>query len=211
MRNAVVALLALSAPALAQTVTVAALGDSLTAGYGLPQHQGFVARLQAWLDARDAGVEVVGAGVSGDTTAGGLSRFDWTVTSEVDAVIVALGGNDFLRAIDPAVSRANLRGILEKAAEKDLEVLLIGVDASANYGPAYEAAFDAMYPELAAEFGALVEPDWFGALRPPGATLADAMGGTLQGDGIHPSAAGVDLIVERLGPRVLELAEAARR
>lgn len=182
-----------------------ALGDSLTAGYGLPPEQGFVPRLQAWLDAHGAEAVVENAGVSGDTTAGGLSRVDWALGPEADAVIVELGGNDFLRGIDPAVSEANLRGILGKVRERGLPVLLIGIDASSQYGPDYEAAFDGMYPELAREFGALLEPDFFAGLREGGLGPAELRTAWLQPDGIHPNAEGVERIVERIGPRVLEL------
>jgi acyl-CoA thioesterase-1 len=188
----------------AETATVVALGDSLTAGAGLPPDQGLVPRLQAWLDARGAEVELRNAGVSGDTTAGGLARVDWALEPEADAVIVALGGNDFLRGIDPAVSRENLRAILETVGGRDLPVLLVGIDASGQYGPGYEAAFDGMYPELAEEFGALLETDFFAALR-DGASLKEARAAYLQPDGIHPNAEGVERIVERIGPRVLEL------
>jgi acyl-CoA thioesterase I len=211
-RNAAFLLLALASPALAQEeVTIAALGDSLTAGYGLGPGEGFVPQLQAWLDERDAGVTLVNAGVSGDTTRAGLARVEWTLSPEVDAMIVALGGNDLLRGLDPALSRENLRGILEAAEARGVETLLVGVAATPNYGAAYQRDFDAMYVDLADEFNALLEPDWFAALRPEeDAALADAMGRLMQADGIHPSVAGVDLIVERLGPRVLELAEEAR-
>ena len=201
--------LALPVAARAEPVTIAALGDSLTAGYGLAPSQGFVPRLQAWLDARGADARVINAGVSGDTTAGGLSRVGWTLTDDVDAMIVALGGNDFLRGLDPAASRANLDGILAAADAKGVEVLLVGLDAGSNYGPAYEAAFDGMYAALAEAHGALLVPDWFEALRAPGAPLSDALG-TLQRDGIHPNAAGVERIVADLGPRVLELIAATR-
>lgn len=181
-----------------------ALGDSLTAGHGLPAAEGFVAQLQAWLDAEGAGVELRQAGVSGDTTAGGLARLDWALGEDADAVIVALGGNDLLRGIEPAESEANLRAILERARRRGLPALLVGVDAGPQYGADYEAAFDGMYPALAREFDALLEPDWFAAIRD--AALPEVM----QEDGIHPNAAGVARIVERLGPRVLELAERAR-
>ncbi len=191
-------------------MTVVALGDSLTAGYGLGPREGFVGQLQAWLDARDAGVTVQNAGVSGDTTAGGLSRVDWAVGEEADAVIVALGGNDYLRGTDPATSRENLRGILEKVEARGLPVLLVGINAASQYGPDYEEAFDAMYPALAEEFGALLETDWFEGLREEGASLGDTRARYLQPDGIHPNAEGVARIVERLGPRVLELVEEAR-
>ncbi len=211
IRNLGLALL-LASPAAAQEepLTVVALGDSLTAGYGLPGPEGFVPRLQAWLDARGAGVTVQNAGVSGDTTAGGLARLDWTLGEDADALIVALGGNDYLRGTDPAESRENLRGILERADARGLPVLLVGIDAAAGqYGPDYAAAFDAMYPDLAEEFDALLEPDWFAPLREEGTAIEDTRRLYLQPDGIHPNAAGVERIVERLGPRVLELVEEA--
>jgi acyl-CoA thioesterase-1 len=202
----------LASPALAEgePVTVVALGDSLTAGYGLPAPEGFVPRLQAWLDAQGANVTVQNAGVSGDTTAGGRSRVDWALADGADAVIVALGGNDFLRGTDPAESRENLQAILEKVRAQGLPVLLVGIDASGQYGPDYEAEFDGMYPDLSEEFGTALEPDWFAALRGNGASLQGALRDFMQPDGIHPNAAGVERIVERLGPRVVELAEAAR-
>ena len=205
MRNLGLGLALAPGLAWAEPVTIAALGDSLTAGYGLAPQNGFVPRLQAWLDAQGADARVVNAGVSGDTTSGGFSRVDWTLTDEVDAMIVALGGNDFLRGVDPAVSRANLDGILDAADAKGVEVLLVGIDAGSNYGPDYEAAFDGMYPSLAEAHHTLLVPDWFEALRPAGAPLAQALARTMQPDGLHPNAAGVERIVEDLGPRVLEL------
>ncbi|MBY6049129.1 arylesterase [Vannielia litorea] len=190
----------------AQPVVVAALGDSLTAGYGLPQEEGFVPVMEDWLQAQGAEVELRNAGVSGDTTAGGLSRVDWTLTDDVDALIVELGGNDLLRGIDPAVSRGNLDGILKAADARDLPILLVGMTATGNYGPDYKAAFDAMYPELAEQYGALLYPNFFAALT----ALEDQAAARrehMQGDGIHPSASGVRLVVEDMGPRVLELLE----
>jgi acyl-CoA thioesterase-1 len=150
---------------------------------------------------------VINAGVSGDTTAGGLSRVAWTLTPDVDAMIVNLGGNDLLRGIDPAVSRANLEGILQAAADADVDVLLVGLDAPGNYGPEYEAAFDAMYPELAESYGAIYYPDFFAPL----VAVASENGARqryMQSDGLHPSAEGVALIVGGIGPVVLELIDA---
>jgi acyl-CoA thioesterase I len=193
-----------AAGAHAEAVRLAALGDSLTQGYGLPPEDGLVPQLQAWLTARGADVTVLNAGVSGDTTAGGLSRTDWTLTPDVDAVMVALGGNDMLRGIDPAVSKANLAGILEKAAAKNLPVLLVPLSAPGNYGPEYKRDFDGMYPALATKYGALLAGDMFAPLmaaRDAGTPMGDLM----QSDGIHPSKAGVALIVEELGPDVMEL------
>lgn len=193
----------------AEPVTIAALGDSLTQGYGLPADQGFVPQLSEWLSEQGAEVELINAGVSGDTTAGGLSRIAWTLNDEVDALIVALGGNDLLRGIEPAVSRANLDGILSFADERDLPVLLVGMDAPANYGADFEQSFDAMYPELAETYDTLYHPNFLRALAQQEdrvATLRDFM----QGDGIHPNAAGVALIVQDVGPQVLELTNKAK-
>lgn len=188
----------------AETVTIAALGDSLTQGYGLPVDDGFVPRLEAWLQAQGADVEVINAGVSGDTTAGGLSRVAWTLTPDVDAMIVNLGGNDLLRGIDPAVSRANLDGILRAAQDAGVEVLLVGLDAPSNYGPDYEAAFEGMYSDLAQVYGLELYADYFAPLN-DGADLDAARALYMQGDGIHPNAVGVGEIVEGIGPAVLDL------
>lgn len=194
-----------AAPALAADapVTIAALGDSLTAGYGLPEEDGFVPRLNAWLDAQGVEAKVLNAGVSGDTTKGGLSRVNWTLDEGADAMIVALGGNDALRGIDPAEARANLSGILETARERGVKVLLIGIAAPGNYGPDYRREFDAIFPELAEEYGALAGPNFLAPLRamPQDEALATYM----QDDGIHPNAEGVRVIIEALGPYVLEL------
>ena len=194
----------------AEPLTIAALGDSLTQGYGLAVDDGFVPQLQRWLKEQDADVRLVNAGVSGDTTAGGLSRIAWTLTPDVDALIVALGGNDLLRGIDPSVSRANLEGILREARGQGLPVLLIGMDAPSNYGADFEAAFEAMYPELAKEHGAHYHPDFLGGL----AALEDramVLQRYMQRDGLHPNKDGVSLIVDNIGPSVLGLIEAAKR
>lgn len=200
----IVVTFAMVGAAQAETRTIAALGDSLTQGFGLPQEDGFVPQLQAWLQDAGADAVVINAGVSGDTTAGGLSRVDWTLTPDVDAMIVNLGGNDLLRGIDPAVSRANLDGILQAAQDAGVEVLLVGLDAPANYGAEYEAAFDAMYPDLADAYGAAYYPDFFAPLLTGGDVQA-ARAAYLQADGIHPNAQGVELIVSGIGPSVLEL------
>ncbi len=188
-------------PAYAEQVTIAALGDSLTAGYGLAPAEGFVPQLQAWLQAKGADVVVINAGVSGDTTAGGAARLDWTLTPDVGALIVTLGGNDLLRGIDPAASRANLDAILKSATGRGLPVLLIGMQAPGNYGPDYKSSFDAIYPELAQTYQTLLAPSFFAGLGDDPV----AARGFLQADGLHPNPAGVAAIVENLGPQVLEL------
>ena len=203
----VAAFLCLVSPVMAdEPVTVLALGDSLTQGYGLPEQDGLVPQMQKWLD--DQGVEatLINAGVSGDTTAGGAARVEWSLTPEVDAMIVALGGNDLLRGIDPAVSRDNLEVILQVAQAKGVEVLLVGLTAPGNCGPEYKTAFDAIYPELSEDYGALLAPDFFAGL---GGGDPAALQRWFQADGIHPNADGVARIVEGLGPSVLALIEAA--
>ncbi len=205
VRNAGLLLL-LAAPAGAETV-IAALGDSLTQGYGLPRREGLVPQLEEWLRERGADVRLVNAGVSGDTTAGGLSRVDWTLTDDVDGMIVALGGNDLLRGIDPATSRANLDGILDAAEDKDVEVLLVGMSAPGNFGPEFKAEFDAMYPDLAEAHDVPLAPNFFDPLLAEG--RQSALASYMQPDGIHPNAQGVSLIVDALGPDVLDLIDRA--
>lgn len=198
--------LALAAPVAAQELTIAALGDSLSQGYGLLQEDGFTAQLQDWLVARGHDVTVLNGGVSGDTTAGGLARVGWMLTPDVDAMIVALGGNDLLRGIPPEASRANLDGILQAAQAAGVPVLLVGLTAPGNYGPEYQAAFDAMYPDLAQAYDSLYVESFLGALSE--AAEDDRQGvlsAYMQADGIHPNAAGVALIVEALGPEVERL------
>lgn len=196
------ALLLTALPAFAQPVTVAALGDSLTQGYGLPPTRGFVPQLQAWLRAHGADVTLINAGVSGDTSAGGLSRVNWTLTPEVDGLIVALGGNDLLRGIDPAVTRANLSGILDAARRAEVPALLVGLNAPPNYGGAYRKAFNAMFPELGAAHDVPVIPSMLGAIVAAGDPLS-----LMQPDGIHPNADGVRLVVNAMGPQVLKFVE----
>ncbi len=190
---------------MAEPVVIAALGDSLTQGYGLPEQDGFVPQLQRWLQEAGAEVRLINAGVSGDTTAGGAARVDWTLTPEVDGMIVALGGNDLLRGIDPSVARSNLETILRAAETADVEVLIIGMQAPGNYGADYKQSFDAMYPELAEQYDALYAESFFDGLTTEGDPAAARQ--FMQSDGIHPSAQGVALIVDTLGPFVLALAE----
>lgn len=210
MRKALIlTLAALPALCAAQDVTIAALGDSLTQGFGLPQTDGFVPQLQGWLDTRGIEAVVINAGVSGDTTAGGLARVRWTLTPEVDAMVVALGGNDMLRGLDPAISRANLTRILEVASEAEVEVLLVGMQAPGNYGPTYKAEFDSMFPDLARDFDVLYADSFFKGLG----SLSDdpaAAQQFMQPDGIHPNAEGVARIVDGLGPDVAELVRRAQ-
>ncbi len=185
----------------AEPLRLVALGDSLTQGYGLAQGEGLVPRLEAWLQENGHDVAVINAGVSGDTTAGGLARLDWTLAEPVDAMLVILGGNDLLRGIDPASSRANLDAILERLGAEGIPALLAGLPAPGNYGPEFRDAFEAMYPELAADHGAALYPN----LLQPMSDKADAglsFSDMMQDDHIHPNAAGVAVIVDALGPVV---------
>ena len=204
-----VALLVTATLAQAETVTVAALGDSLTAGYGLAQGDGFVPQLEAWLQGQGADVTVINAGVSGDTTAGGLSRATWTLTPEVDAMIVALGGNDYLRGLDPAVSRANLEGILSAGHEAGVEMLLVGLSVGANYGLEYKQEFESMYADLAVKYDVPLYADFVAGLR-AAAGMQEGMTEFLQADGIHPNSEGVSVIVAAMGPAVLNLVSAVQ-
>lgn len=209
MRNLVLALMLAALPAAADPLRIVAFGDSLTQGYGLPVNDGFVPQLQGWLRDQGADVTVLNAGVSGDTTAGGAARIGWTLTDDVGALIVALGGNDMLRGLPPEEVRRNLTEILQAAQARDLPVLLIGLPAPGNYGPDYKQAFDSVFPDLAAEFGTLHAENFLGAL----VALPDrdqAMKDLMQPDFTHPNAKGVALIVQDLGPHVLELIEIAR-
>lgn len=191
-----------AAPARAETIRIAVLGDSLVAGYGLPEADGFVPQLEAALKARGHDVDVLNAGVSGDTTAGGLSRLEWTLGDRPHAMIVSLGANDMLRAVDPASSRRNLDAILARLGEARIPVLLAGMRASPNLGRAYVDAFDGMYPALADAHGTLLYPFFLEGV----ATVRDLN----QDDGIHPNRRGVAAIVERIVPHVERLIERVR-
>jgi acyl-CoA thioesterase-1 len=180
--------------AAAAPIKIVALGDSLTAGYGVGPKDGFVPKLQAALRARGHDVTIANAGVSGDTSAGGLARLDWSVGRDADAVIVELGANDSLRGFDPSVTRNNLDRILAKLATRRLPVLLAGTLAPRNLGASYAAAFDPIYRELSARYGAILYPFFL-----DGVATNPALS---QADGLHPNPAGVDVIVARILPAV---------
>lgn len=208
LKQILAALLLWPVAAAADPVRIVALGDSLVAGYGLDAGDGFVPRMQAWLTAHDVAAELVNAGLSGDTTSGGRERLDWALTPDTGALIVSLGGNDILRAIDPALARENLHAILATARARALPVLLIGINVPPNFGPDYQAEFAAIYPELAAEFGTLYYPDFLHVFIDKGDRTA-TLAAYFQGDGLHPNATGVELIVDDMGPVVAELAAQA--
>jgi acyl-CoA thioesterase I len=183
-------------------VKIVALGDSLTAGYGLPAKDGFVLRLQAALAAKRIAAEIENAGVSGDTAADGLARLDWSVPQGTDAVIVELGANDMLRGIKPQVTRDALDAILRRLTERHIVVLLCGMRAAPNLGAEYGQAFARIYRELAVKYGVLLYPFFLDGVA------ADLS--LTQHDGMHPNAAGVGVIVERILPKVEELIAGVR-
>ena len=186
----------------AEPVRIVALGDSLTAGYGLPNQSAFATKLQAALKAKGIDATVANAGVSGDTASGGLERLDWSVPDGTDAVIVELGANDALRGIDPALTEKALDAILTKLAARRIPVLFAGMKAPPNMGADYTKAFDAIYPALAARHRVIFYPFFLDGVA------ADPK--LNQGDGMHPSAAGVDVIVARILPSVERLIATAR-
>ena len=197
------AVLAMTTAAEAKTLKLVALGDSLTAGYGLKAGQGFVDVLQKTLRMKGYDVEVVNAGVSGDTAADGLARFDWSVPEGADALIVELGANDMLRGLDPAAAEVALSHILAKARDAHMATLLAGMVAAPNYGEDYKRRFDAIYPELAQRFGVTLYPFFLdGVAADPSLT---------RGDGLHPNRAGVERIVERILPSVEAVLAQAKR
>jgi acyl-CoA thioesterase-1 len=183
-------------------LNVVAFGDSLTAGYGLREQDGFVPRLQAALAAKGVSATVANAGVSGDTATDGLSRLDWSVPAQTQAVIVELGANDMLRGIDPQLTRKALEAILQRLSARHLAVLLCGMRAAPNLGSAYGQAFERIYPQLAAQYGAALYPFFLDGVA---ANLQ-----LMQSDGMHPNAAGVGVIVKRILPTVEELIARAR-
>ncbi len=182
-----------------QPLRILALGDSLTAGYGLAAADSFPAQLERALNDRGTSVQVLNAGVSGDTTAGGLARLEWALVDNPELVILALGANDSLRAVAPEITRANLAAILEKLQARQLPVLLAGMYAPPNLGQTYQAAFDNIYPQLAAQYGALLYPFFL-----DGVATNPALN---QADGIHPNSDGVAVLVQRIVPYVLRLIE----
>jgi acyl-CoA thioesterase-1 len=178
---------------------VVVLGDSLTAGYGLAPEQAFPARLAARLAAAGVDARVVDAGVSGDPSAGGRARLDWVLGDAPDLVILELGGNDALRGLAPAATRANLDALLARLVARGARVLLAGMRAPPNLGSAYGAEFDAIYPELAAKHGVALYPFFLEGVA--------ARVELNQADGIHPNAGGVEVIVGRIAPHVMRLLE----
>ena len=187
----------------ARALRLVALGDSLTAGLGLPQDQAFPEALEKALRAKGYDVEIANAGVSGDTSADGLARYDWSVPQDTDALIVELGANDMLRGLDPAAAEASLAQILTRAKAAHIVTLLAGMRAAPNLGPDYQRRFDAIYPALAERFGVALYPFFLDGVA------ADPK--LNQKDGLHPTRQGVEKIVANILPSVEALLAQAKR
>ena len=192
-----------AAEAAAGQIKILAFGTSLTQGYGLPPGTELTSLLEARLKARHVDAKVINAGVSGDTTAGGLSRLDWSLADHPEAAILELGGNDALRGLPPEQTEKNLRAILSKLRAQRIPVLLLGMMAPRNFGPEYAAQFDAIYPRLAKQFDVLFYPFVLNGV---------AMQARLnQADGIHPNPEGEKIVADRIFPDVLKLVAEVKR
>jgi acyl-CoA thioesterase I len=178
-------------------IRIVTLGDSLSAGFGLPASAAFPARLEQALKAKGLVVDVVNAGVSGDTASGGLSRLDWSVPAGTDAVILELGANDMLRGIDPQVTRQALETIVRTLKARGIEVLLAGMRSAPNLGADYRRVFDRIFPDLASAYGLVFYPFFLDGVA--------AIPKLNQFDGLHPTEAGIDVIVARILPKAEEL------
>ena len=186
----------------AKVPVVTILGDSLTAGYGLQAKDAIPAQLQIALKALGVSAVVRPAGVSGDTSADGLARADFSVKPDTDLAIVALGGNDLLQGVEPAVTRANLAAIVAKLKARRIPVLLVGVKAPPAMGQGYARDFDAVVPEVARKEAVAAYPDLLGKVA-----LDHALN---QGDGVHPNPRGVKIVAQRLAPAVAAVLKSKR-
>ncbi len=195
-------LLTANSVALAQEeLHIVVFGDSLTAGFGLPADAAFPAQLAVALKHKGHNIRITNAGVSGDTTSGGLARFDWAVPQDADAVILELGANDALRGVSPKIARSNLDTILSRLKQRSVPVLIAGMRAPANWGADYVKKFNAMFGELATKYQSLHYPFFMeGVIDQPKLKLADAL---------HPNQAGVAEIVRRILPLVEQLLQRA--
>jgi acyl-CoA thioesterase I len=191
------AVLAMAAAAKAEPYKIVGFGDSLMAGYGLDAGQGFPEKLEKALRDKGHDVVIVNAGVSGDTTSGGLSRLDWSIADGTQLVILELGANDMLRGIGPDITEKNLDAMLARLKQRNIAVLLAGMRAAPNLGPDYQAAFDTIYPRLAEKHGVALYPFFLDGVAADRSYLLD--------DGMHPNAQGIDRMVEKVLPAVEKL------
>lgn len=186
---------AFTTPALAQQpIKLAVLGDSLSAGFGLPLRSALPARLERALRARGFKVDVLNAGVSGDTASAGRDRLDWSIPDGTEAVIVELGANDALRGMDPNVTKGALEDIIKRLQARKVAVMLAGMIAPKNYGPDYSAQFDPIYADLAKAYDLMLYPFILDGVA--------AVAKLNQPDGLHPTAEGIDVMVDRMLPSV---------
>jgi acyl-CoA thioesterase-1 len=191
---AMLPIVGLSAAFSAEPAKIVAFGDSLTAGYGLSPGESFPEKLEQSLQQKGHDVVIANAGVSGDTSSGGLQRLDWSVPDDTDLVILELGANDMLRGIAPSITRSNLDEMIAKLREREIDVLLVGMLAAPNLGPDYAESFNPIYPELASEYELALYPFFLDGVA--------AQPQLLLGDGMHPNAEGVDRMVEGILPLV---------
>lgn len=178
----------------AETYRIVAFGDSLMAGYGLAPGEAFSEKLESALKARGHDVVIANAGVSGDTSSGGLSRLDWSVPDDTDLVILGLGANDMLRGVSPEITAKNLEEMIVRLKERQIEVLVVGMLAAPNLGPDFAGAFNSIYPRLAEEHDLMLYPFLLEGVAAQPNLLLD--------DGMHPNADGVDRMVEGVVPLV---------
>lgn len=187
----------LAGPAAAEPIQIVALGDSLMAGYQLEPGRSFPEKLEEALKARGHDVVIANAGVSGDTTGGGLERLDWSIPDGTDLVLLGLGANDMLRGLRPDLTQANLSRMVESLQARGIEILLVGMLAAPNLGSDYGERFNAIYPRLAEEYGLTLYPFFLDGVAGEAPLLLD--------DGMHPNAEGVEQMVERILPAVEEM------
>ena len=195
--------LSIATRGLATEKNIVVLGDSLVAGYGLAPGEAFPEQLSVLLESRGIKVNIINAGVSGDTTAGGLARIDWSIQEGTDAVIVELGANDALRGVVPAQTMINLESIVQKLKKRNIRVLLVGMKSPPNMGQKYADEFDAIFPNLAKKYDLIFYPFFLeGVAANPDLN---------QNDGIHPTAKGIMLIADRFLPSAIKLIEALNK
>lgn len=187
----------LNSPLMAEPASVLMLGDSLTHGYGLPADQGLVPRLEEWLQGRGHDVSLINAGVSGDTTAGGLARINWLLTDDLDAIVIELGANDALRGIDPVHISQNLAAMVDVAQQADLPVLLMRVPSVGNFGTEYRESYNVAFTDAARQERVHLVENFFNALSDMEPVRLQQV---MQPDGTHPNAEGVAMIVDDIGP-----------
>ncbi|MEH6404863.1 MAG: arylesterase [Sneathiella sp.] len=176
-------------------ITIVALGDSLTAGYGLPQEDAFTVQLEAALQKSGLDVRIVNAGVSGDTSTGGMQRLDWAIADGTDLILLELGANDALRGIEPSVTKASLTAIVEELQSRNIPIFLTGMKAPPNMGADYIHEFDGIYPTLARQYSLGFYPFFLDGVAADPALNQD--------DAIHPNKEGVAIIVERMLPSLI--------